>query len=212
VSHLSFYAERMADLRDRWFDLDREEALARLEAMLDDAVETIVELVGQLRPAAARLHEGASYCTEGRVEALEIHEVQRFGPQPLSVRLRPNPFGRALPRSLRRTRAFRPHLAPVTEVRVPGEFFVFPAMQAEALRDLEAPGLARRVHGSLKGRAAPALREAMEERAAAILDLRRFAARNRLRRLSYLLPACWQRPYPWQFRVKARLLAAAGIG
>ena len=211
VSGLEGYVDDVKRLRAEWFELDRAVAYEAVAGLLEKAVETLQELLGRLRPAVLALHPGASYRDEGRVHALEIHEVQRYGPFPAAVRFRNNPLIRALPRALRLRRAVRPHLAPVTEIRVPGEFFVFPALQAQSLRDLEAAGLARRVRGKVADGARPALLEAMEERAAALLEMRSFVARNRLRRLAYLTPSCWQRPYPWQFRMKARILAATGL-
>jgi len=208
VSAVAGYGAAVGALRGAWFTLDREEAYDRLMEMVGRASVTLGELLGRLRPAVAALCPGLAPDTAGTVSALEIHEVQRYGPFAPEVRFRRNPLGRALPASLRGRRAVRPHLAPGTEVRLPGEHFAFAALQAQALRDLDAGALARRVRGTLTGRPAPVLSEAMEERAAALVALRSFAARNRLRRLSYLVSACWHRPYPWQFRVKARLLQA----
>ena len=103
-------------------------------------------------------------------------------------------------------------MAPVVEVKVPAEFFVFPYFQAAAMRELGSSALARRVRGRLAGPSRPALKDAMHRRAELVLEMRRFASANRLRRLSYLIPLAWQRPYPWQYRVKARLLEALGVG
>ncbi|MHC4549331.1 MAG: hypothetical protein ACYTEZ_11205 [Planctomycetota bacterium] len=212
VSDLEDYAAASARLREEWFELDEERAWARLEELRDRAVEVLAELLERLRPAVARLHPAAWSVQDAAVRALEIHEVLRYGPWPASVRVGRNPLRRALPASVRRSRPVRPHLAPVVEVSVPGEYFVFPYFQARVLRELGAPELARRVRGCLIGLSDPALEEAMRLRARLVVEMRRFAARNRLRRLSYLLPLAWQRPHPWQYRVKARVLEVLGVG
>jgi hypothetical protein len=212
VDDLVDYPLTIDRLRKEWFTLSRDEAWVRLQATLDRAVVVLEELLERLRPVVARFHRGAWAVRDAAVRALEVHEVLLYGPWPASVRIGGNPLRRAIPASVRRRRPIRPHVAPVVEVRVPGEYFVFPALQAEALRELGAPELARRVRGRLRGHCRPVLREAMHLRARYVVALRRFAARNRLRRLSYLFPLAWQRPYPWQYRVKARVLEALGVG
>jgi hypothetical protein len=212
VDDLADYAAMIEGLRQEWFTLSEADAWVRLQAALDRAVEVLEELLERLRPVVAQLHRGAWAVRDAAVRALEVHEVLLYGPWPASVRIGGNPLRRAIPASVRRRRPIRPHVAPVVEVRVPGEYFVFPALQAEALRGLGAPELARRVRGRLRGHCRPALRDAMHLRARYVVALRRFAARNRLRRLSYLFPLAWQRPYPWQYRVKARVLEALGVG
>jgi len=212
VDDLADYAVTIECLRQEWFTLSEGDAWVRLKAALERAVEVLEELLERLRPVVARLHRGAWAVRDAAVRALEVHEVLLYGPWPASVRIGSNPLRRAIPASVRRRRPIRPHVAPVVELRVPGEYFVFPALQAEALRGLGAPELARRVRGRLRGHCRPELREAMHLRARYVVALRRFAARNRLRRLSYLFPLAWQRPYPWQYRIKARVLEALGVG
>jgi hypothetical protein len=212
VGDLSDYTDAIERVRQEWFTLPEEVAWQRLLASLERAVEVLEELLERLRPVVARLHRGAWAVRDASVRALEIHQVLLYGPWPASVRIGGNPLRRAIPAAVRRRRPVRPHMAPVVEVRVPGEYFVFPALQAEALGHLGAPELARRVRGELRGHCRPVLREAMHLRARYVVALRRFAARNRLRRISYLLPLAWQRPYPWQYRVKARVLEVLGVG
>ena len=59
------------------------------------------------------------------------------------------------PRAVREQRPVRPHMAPVVEVKVPAEFFVFPYFQAAAMRELGDSALARRVRGRLAGPSRP---------------------------------------------------------
>jgi len=202
------YPEEVMLLRRDWFDLTPEGAFERLLALTGRAAGVLTRLLEGLRPAAARLQGGAG---AGSVHALEIHEVYRYGPHATSVALRRNPLARAVPRAMRGWRPLKPHLAPLAETRVPGEFFVFPWTLRRALLDLGELALARRVQGTPAEAIRPAVEAAMGARARALHLMRGFARRNRLRRISFLVPSGWQVPYPWQFRLKARVLEAAGL-
>jgi hypothetical protein len=205
------YPDEVARLRREWFELPPEDALARLLGLLRRAADVLMRLLGLLRPAAGRFHADAASAT-GSVRALEIHEVHRYGPHAPFVALRRNPLAAVLPRALRGWRPLKPHLAPLAEVRVPGELFVFPWTLRSALLELGEGGLARRVQGAPAREVHPAVEAAMGERAGALKEIRGFARRNRLRRMSFLAPSTWVLPHPWQYRVKARVLEAAGLG
>lgn len=211
VADLEDYVAAVRHLRAHWFQLGRTQAEAWIMSLLSRAVEVLRALLDRLRPAAAGLHTGAPLC-KGSVRTLEILETQRYGPWDTSVEVRPNPFRKAIPRPLRHRRSMRAHLAPIVDVRVPAEFFVFPALQARALRAFGRGDLAQRVRGELVGCAAPELGRAMRRRADVTVALLEFLASNRVRRSAYLMPTTWLRPYSWSYRIKARLLAATGMG